>query len=136
MLFLGITTIAVCFCKIRLHGYRFLEAENRFIQFALLYQGITKIIVSDCKIGFNGYRFLVSGNRIIQIAETPLSDRGLEQAGRLGRRLSSEPIKEIWTSHLSRARMTAEAVEQSTGAPLVEVPTLEERNLGALRGTA
>jgi len=75
-------------------------------------------------------------NRIIQIAETPLSDRGLEQAGRLGRRLSSEPIKEIWTSHLARARMTAEAVEQATGAPLVEVPTLEERNLGALRGTA
>jgi broad specificity phosphatase PhoE len=75
-------------------------------------------------------------NRIIQVAETPLSDRGLEQAGRLGQRLSSAPIKEIWTSHLSRARMTAEAVERTTGAPLREVEDLEERNLGALRGTA
>jgi broad specificity phosphatase PhoE len=75
-------------------------------------------------------------NRVIQVAETPLSDRGLEQAGRLGQRLSSAPIKEIWTSHLARARMTAEAVERTTGAPLREVPDLEERNLGALRGTA
>jgi len=74
-------------------------------------------------------------NRVIQVAETPLSDRGLEQAGRLGQRLSSAPIKEIWTSHLARARMTAEAVELTTGAPLREVPDLEERNLGALRGT-
>ncbi len=74
-------------------------------------------------------------NRIIQVPETPLSDRGLEQAARLGRRLASAPIREIWTSHLARARMTAEAVEQATGAPLTEVPDLEERNLGALRGT-
>jgi broad specificity phosphatase PhoE len=74
-------------------------------------------------------------NRIIQVPETPLSDRGLEQAARLGQRLASAPIREIWTSHLSRARMTAEAVERSTGAPLSEVPDLEERNLGALRGT-
>ena len=74
-------------------------------------------------------------NRVIQVAETPLSDRGLEQAGRLGQRLSSAPIKQIWTSHLARARMTAEAVERTTGAPLREVPDLEERNLGALRGT-
>jgi broad specificity phosphatase PhoE len=75
-------------------------------------------------------------NRIIQVAETPLSDRGLEQADRLGQRLASAPITEIWTSHLSRARMTAQAVEQATGAALREVEDLEERNLGALRGTA
>jgi broad specificity phosphatase PhoE len=74
-------------------------------------------------------------NRIIQVPETPLSDRGLEQAARLGQRLSSAPIREIWTSHLSRARMTAQAVEETTGAPLLEVPDLEERNLGSLRGT-
>lgn len=74
-------------------------------------------------------------NRIIQVPETPLSERGLEQAERLGRRLASAPIKEIWTSHLSRARMTADAVERNTRAPLTEVPDLEERNLGALRGT-
>jgi broad specificity phosphatase PhoE len=75
-------------------------------------------------------------NRIMQVPETPLSDRGLEQAARLGQRLATAPIKEIWTSHLSRARMTAEAVGRTTGAPLLEVPDLEERNLGSLRGTA
>ncbi len=74
-------------------------------------------------------------NRIIQVAETPLSDRGLEQADRLGRRLSSAPIREIWTSHLPRARMTAAAIAKATGAPVLEVPNLEERNLGTLRGT-
>ncbi|HEX9814503.1 MAG TPA: histidine phosphatase family protein, partial [Myxococcota bacterium] len=75
-------------------------------------------------------------NRIIQVPETPLSDHGLEQASRLGKRLASAPIGEIWSSHLARARMTAEAVERTTRAPLREVPDLEERNLGALRGTA
>ena len=74
--------------------------------------------------------------RIIQVPETPLSDRGLEQAGRLGHRLASAGVTEIWTSHLSRARMTAEAVERTTGAPLREEPDLEERNFGAIRGTA
>ena len=74
-------------------------------------------------------------NRILQVPETPLSDRGLEQADRLGQRLASAPIKEIWTSHLARARMTAQAVERATRAPLLEVPELEERNFGSLRGT-
>jgi len=75
-------------------------------------------------------------NRIIQVPETPLSEHGLEQASRLGRRLAREPIHEIWTSHLPRARMTADAVQKTTRAKLLEVPDLEERNLGALRGTA
>jgi broad specificity phosphatase PhoE len=75
-------------------------------------------------------------NRIIQVPETPLSEHGLEQASRLGRRLAREPIHEIWTSHLPRARMTADAVHKTTGAALLEVPDLEERNLGALRGRA
>lgn len=74
-------------------------------------------------------------NRIIQVPETPLSDRGLQQAARLGTRLADVPVHEIWTSHLARARMTAEAVGHSTGAVLTEIPELEERNLGALRGT-
>lgn len=74
-------------------------------------------------------------NRIIQVAETPLSERGLEQAARLGQRLASAPIAEIWTSHLPRARMTAAAIEATTGLSAQEEPDLEERNLGALRGT-
>jgi broad specificity phosphatase PhoE len=75
-------------------------------------------------------------NRIIQVPETPLSQRGLEQAARLGQRLAKAPISEIWTSHLPRARMTAAAIEATTGASAREEPDLEERSFGDLRGTA
>ncbi len=74
-------------------------------------------------------------DRIIQFPDTPLSERGLEQAARLATRLASEPIGEIWVSDHARARMTADAVEASTGAPLRVVDALAERSLGALRGT-
>ena len=78
-----------------------------------------------------------AGNRerIIQVPETPLSDRGLAQAARLGRRLAREPIAEIWSSHLRRAHQTAEAIERTTGVALALHPDLEERNFGDLRGT-
>lgn len=74
-------------------------------------------------------------DRIIQFPDTPLSDRGLEQAARLGRRLADEPIEEIWVSDHTRAHQTAQAVERETRAPLRVVDELGERNLGALRGT-
>lgn len=74
-------------------------------------------------------------DRIIQVPETPLSDRGLAQAARLGHRLAREPIAEIWSSHLRRAHQTAQAIERTTGiAPAIH-PELEERNFGDLRGT-
>lgn len=74
-------------------------------------------------------------NRVIQVPETPLSEQGLSQAAQLGERLRDAPIAEIWTSHLTRARQTAAAVERTTGAALSEMPDLEERNFGSLRGT-
>jgi probable phosphoglycerate mutase len=74
-------------------------------------------------------------DRIVQRPETPLSERGLEQAGRLGHRLAASGIDEIWSSDLPRARMTAEAIVRTTGAPLREASDLQERNFGDLRGT-
>lgn len=74
-------------------------------------------------------------DRIIQHPHTRLSDRGLEQATRLGRRLAPERIREIWVSDHARAHQTAEAVGRETGAPLRTIEELAERNLGALRGT-
>jgi len=74
-------------------------------------------------------------DRIIQFPDTPLSDRGLEQAARLGDRLASEPIGEIWVSDHTRAQQTAAAVERTTGAPLEVLDDLGERSLGDLRGT-
>lgn len=73
-------------------------------------------------------------DRIIQFPDTPLSDRGLEQAARLGDRLASEPINEIWVSDHTRAAQTAAAVGRTTGVPLQVVPDLGERSLGDLRG--
>lgn len=73
-------------------------------------------------------------DRIIQFPDTPLSDRGLEQAARLGDRLAAEPIDEIWVSDHTRAQQTAAAVERTTGIPLQVFADLGERSLGGLRG--
>jgi broad specificity phosphatase PhoE len=74
--------------------------------------------------------------RVIQHPDIPLSERGLSQAGLLSERLRESPIDEIWSSPLARARMTAGALERTTGIAVREEEDLQERNLGDLRGTA
>ena len=74
--------------------------------------------------------------RVIQPPEATLSKRGLEQADRLGRYLTSRHIEKILASDYARARSTAEAVSRHTGAPLSFDPELRERNFGDLRGSA
>ena len=74
-------------------------------------------------------------DRVVQLPETPLSERGLAQAERLGRRLAALRVGHVVSSDLARARMTAEAVVAATGAPLSLDPRLQERNFGDLRGT-
>jgi broad specificity phosphatase PhoE len=73
--------------------------------------------------------------RIVQTPETPLSARGLAQAELLARRLEGSAIARILASDLSRATMTAQAVQGVTGAPLELDPLLQERNFGDHRGT-
>lgn len=72
--------------------------------------------------------------RILQPPDTPLSERGLEQARALARRLAAEPISTIWSSDLPRAWQTAEAV--AAGRSIAAEPLLQERNFGDLRGRA
>jgi broad specificity phosphatase PhoE len=74
--------------------------------------------------------------RVVQTAETPLSERGIAQAESLGRRLAGQGIGAILASDLTRAVMTAERLEAAVGAPVAYDPLLQERNFGALRGTA
>ncbi len=75
--------------------------------------------------------------RIVQMPDTPLSARGLEQARRLGRRLARDGrVERILASDYARARMTADAVRDATGAPIEVEPLLRERNFGDLRGRA
>jgi probable phosphoglycerate mutase len=76
----------------------------------------------------------LNANRILQPPATPLSERGLEQARRLGERLRSAKLAGILASDLTRAAMTAEAVRAATGAPLEFDAELRERNFGDLRG--
>jgi probable phosphoglycerate mutase len=73
--------------------------------------------------------------RIVQKPDIPLSPNGVDQARRVARRLAGEGIGQIISSDLARAAMTAEAVQQATGAPLRFDPLLQERNFGDVRGT-
>jgi broad specificity phosphatase PhoE len=75
-------------------------------------------------------------DRVIQVPETPLSERGLAQAERLGARLAGHRVAHVVSSDLARARMTADAVVAATGAPLTLDARLQERNFGDLRGPA
>ena len=74
-------------------------------------------------------------DRVLQLPEHPLSDAGLAQARALGERLGELGVEAILTSDYARARMTAEAVRDATGATLEVVEQLRERNFGDLRGT-
>lgn len=73
--------------------------------------------------------------RVVQMPNTPLSERGRAQAGRLGERLAPAAgrIGSILASDYARARMTAEAVGAATGAPIRFSPRLRERHFGDLR---
>jgi probable phosphoglycerate mutase len=66
--------------------------------------------------------------------DIPLNDTGLWQARQLARALANEPVAAIYTSDLQRARATAQAVADSTSAPLTPERDLRERSFGALEG--
>ncbi|MDR6212920.1 histidine phosphatase family protein [Paracidovorax wautersii] len=66
--------------------------------------------------------------------DIPLNDTGLWQAQQVGQALAGEPVAAVYTSDLQRARVTAQAVADSTGAPLVLEPGLRERSFGQLQG--
>ena len=74
--------------------------------------------------------------RVVQVPETPLSERGREQAEALAARLADHPIGRLLASDLARADETAAALSRATGVPVEPEPLLQERNFGDLRGTA
>lgn len=73
--------------------------------------------------------------RIVQTPETPLSERGREQARRVGERLAAVGIDAILSSDLERAHETARAIAAATGKEIELDASLQERNFGDLRGT-
>jgi probable phosphoglycerate mutase len=66
--------------------------------------------------------------------DIPLNATGLWQARQLGDALAGEAIRAIYTSDLLRARRTAQAVADATGAALVDEPGLRERAFGSFQG--
>jgi probable phosphoglycerate mutase len=74
--------------------------------------------------------------RIVQTPDIPLSGRGVAQARRLAERLATLGVAHIVSSDLIRAAMTAECLQQATGAPITFEPGLQERNYGDVRGRA
>lgn len=65
-----------------------------------------------------------------------LSAEGLEQAKRTGRFLADVPLSAVYSSPLSRARQTAEAVAEPHQLTVEEVPDLIEVDVGDWEGRA
>ncbi len=62
--------------------------------------------------------------------DPPLNERGRQQALALARAVAGHKLAAIWTSHLRRARETAEAVGEALGI----VPQVDERLAESRRG--
>ncbi len=66
--------------------------------------------------------------------DVPLNPEGRRQARQLAEQLRQERFDTIYTSDLGRARETAQALAEVTGAPLIEDARLREINLGTWEG--
>ena len=76
-------------------------------------------------------------NRVTRIqghTDIPLSGLGLAQAERLAQALADEPLDAIYSSDLSRARQTAEALARVQGLPVQFDLGLRERAFGRFEG--
>ncbi|HEX2398354.1 MAG TPA: histidine phosphatase family protein [Solirubrobacteraceae bacterium] len=72
--------------------------------------------------------------RIQGSTDTPLNDTGRTQAAALGERVAGRGIASLYTSHLSRARETAEIVGGRLGLDPIIDPRLAEADRGELEG--
>ena len=76
-------------------------------------------------------------NKICGMTDSPLTEKGRQQARELGRKVreSGVRIDEILYSPLSRAADTANAVAEATGLPARCEPRLREQCFGRYEGT-
>ena len=68
-------------------------------------------------------------------SDTPLNERGKEQAESLALRLKSERIQAVYSSPLQRARDTAQAIARYHQLEVGIEPSLKEIEVGELEGT-
>lgn len=67
-------------------------------------------------------------------ADSPLSNRGIEQAEALGQRMMNERLDFFYSSDLERARHTSRLVGEPSGWEAEFLESLRERDLGLLEG--
>lgn len=60
----------------------------------------------------------------------PLTERGLDQARRLARRLADFPLAAVYTSTLARAAQTATVLADPHGLPVIDLPDVREYDMG------
>ncbi len=73
-------------------------------------------------------------NRYAGSSDVPLTDRGLAQAAELARWTRTAGLGAVWTSPLSRARVTATLCADACGAPISVDERLREIAFGAAEG--
>lgn len=66
--------------------------------------------------------------------DPPLSERGRRQAARLAKRLADQPVRQVFSSDLQRARATAERIAAGHGLAVDVCPELREIDFGTWEG--
>jgi len=82
----------------------------------------------------HGETELKSSERYWGVTDVKLSPFGLEQAARLCERLASEEISAVYSSDLSRSRVTAEIIAAGHQLPVTGCQELREIDFGELEG--
>ncbi len=82
----------------------------------------------------HGETELKSSERYWGATDVKLSPLGLEQAARLRERLAAEEISAVYSSDLSRARVTAETIAAGHQLPVTSCQELREIDFGELEG--
>lgn len=67
-------------------------------------------------------------------SDTPLNEKGIEQALALAETLREEKLEAIFSSDLQRARRTAEEIAKWHNLPVTVDPAFRERSYGAFEG--
>jgi broad specificity phosphatase PhoE len=73
-------------------------------------------------------------HRIQGHTDVPLNETGLEQSRRIAQRLKDQKIDAVWSSDLTRARVTAEILAEPHGLTVNTTPLLRERRFGDWEG--
>ncbi len=87
------------------------------------------ILVRHGETDWNSVRRIQGGG-----SDTPLNERGRQQAENIALRLKAEPVQAIYSSPQQRALHTAQAIARHHNLEVVVLPALREIEVGELEG--